>query len=566
MSIHQIVKDFNNSLSTVDKKKTSGYDSIATVTRVEGTTAWVHIPGGVVETPVLMTSVAKPNDQVMVRVENGVAYSIGNSTSPPTDDTTAIQAAAAAALARAYAGEAKNQAEIATEFANTARSEAAKATEGAIAASEAAELAHDQADLASRQATELTEMVAEASEAMEGISSNALTALEAARAAEHDADLAKEYADSALTSATLAAKDASDARTASLQANESATAALFQLSEVENVLGTLNWIAEHGYYSPTADTAVQSNKLYYVVSGTEVEDPDFNAGTRYYELVDGKYIPTNDTEAVEGKTYYIISQSVVSEPKDEDLDTYYELLTDSAISQYISSHLALSGNGLEVFSDQNSYRLRLASDGAYIIDPQGHNAAVYGESIYFDPTKEHRIGNNNVYIEYYASTPGGLPDSIRIKADSLTIGSEALDEKLEAVDRNIANIIDGQAGINTNINKIRSDINSINPSKGKVYISPEDGSIIIDNIPDVGSTDPATRMTLNTNMLQFLIGGNVSSTYSSESIEVPTINTTILDMRNSEGGGDLYWIMRSNQHLSLKTRRGLSVGVIGTTE
>lgn len=68
------------------KDSPSGYDTTATVTRVEGGTAWVHIPGGVEETPVRMTVNAKAGDSVQVRVSGGRAFIVGNGTAPPTDD------------------------------------------------------------------------------------------------------------------------------------------------------------------------------------------------------------------------------------------------------------------------------------------------------------------------------------------------------------------------------------------------------------------------------------------------------------------------------------------------
>ena len=78
--------------SISNKKKTAAYDTQATVLRVEGDTAWVHIPGGVDETPVKLTIAAGPGDTVQVRVSGGKAWITGNSSAPPTDDRIAISA------------------------------------------------------------------------------------------------------------------------------------------------------------------------------------------------------------------------------------------------------------------------------------------------------------------------------------------------------------------------------------------------------------------------------------------------------------------------------------------
>lgn len=90
----QIMRRLASSIREGSKPKTSPYDTTATVRRVEGGTAWVHIPGGVDETPVKLTISAKPGDAVQVRVTGGRAFLVGNATAPPTDDTTAQKAVA----------------------------------------------------------------------------------------------------------------------------------------------------------------------------------------------------------------------------------------------------------------------------------------------------------------------------------------------------------------------------------------------------------------------------------------------------------------------------------------
>lgn len=72
--------------------KTKAYDTQARVTRIDGSTAWVHIPGGVAETPVKLTIAAKAGDTVQVRVSGGRGFLVGNSSAPPTDDRVAKEA------------------------------------------------------------------------------------------------------------------------------------------------------------------------------------------------------------------------------------------------------------------------------------------------------------------------------------------------------------------------------------------------------------------------------------------------------------------------------------------
>lgn len=88
--MNQIIKDISDAVKSVASDKTSAYDTQAEVIRIEGNTAWVHIYGGVDETPVALTIDAHVGDVVQVRVGGGRAWLTGNGTAPPTDDTTAI--------------------------------------------------------------------------------------------------------------------------------------------------------------------------------------------------------------------------------------------------------------------------------------------------------------------------------------------------------------------------------------------------------------------------------------------------------------------------------------------
>lgn len=99
-------KELADMIRKADDKQTSPYDTQAIVTRVEDDTIWVHIPGGVDETPIQRTISAQAGDTVMVRVSGGRAWIVGNKTAPPTDDTQAViareEAAEAATKATSY--------------------------------------------------------------------------------------------------------------------------------------------------------------------------------------------------------------------------------------------------------------------------------------------------------------------------------------------------------------------------------------------------------------------------------------------------------------------------------
>ena len=119
-------KDFVSTLKEAGPK-TSAYDTTATVIRIEGQTAWVHIPGGVNETPASLTIAAKPGDIVQVRVSGGRAFLIGNSSAPPTDDTTAVYAREIAYVAKDKADAVHGIAVSAEEAAESAVNKAAEA-------------------------------------------------------------------------------------------------------------------------------------------------------------------------------------------------------------------------------------------------------------------------------------------------------------------------------------------------------------------------------------------------------------------------------------------------------
>lgn len=127
------------------KAKSKSYDTQAIVKRVEGETVWVHIPGGVDETPVSKTIACSAGDIVQVRVTNGRGFIVGNGSAPPTDDTTAI-------ISKEIATEARYTAETALEDAVTAHDAAISATESAATAGRAASVAQAAADAAQETA------------------------------------------------------------------------------------------------------------------------------------------------------------------------------------------------------------------------------------------------------------------------------------------------------------------------------------------------------------------------------------------------------------------------------
>lgn len=104
-------KEFLKVLNNKDKGP-KPYDTTAEVVRVEDGVAWVHIDGGVEETPAELTINAVKGDKVKVRLVGGQAFLIGNGTAPPTDDRVANNALGVATGARTVAVEAEKVANV----------------------------------------------------------------------------------------------------------------------------------------------------------------------------------------------------------------------------------------------------------------------------------------------------------------------------------------------------------------------------------------------------------------------------------------------------------------------
>lgn len=181
---------------------------------------------------------------------------------------------------------------------------------------------------------------------------------------------------------TLANEYALDAKEEAETATGYANSALTQLGIVEDVVGTLNWISDHATYKASTDTSVVAGKYYFTKSGntyTLVTNPTGNPSTSgYYEIDD----------------------------------------IDEAVSNYVSSHLALDNSGLWVVNDSNSYKILLSSTGMKVYDASGNLVSTFGESITFSSSRQQVIGGQNNYI-LFDPTDG----SITISGSNVKIGN-----------------------------------------------------------------------------------------------------------------------------------------------
>lgn len=315
-------------------KKTREYDTTAIVSRIEtkedgSKQTWVSIPGGVIETPVRAGVSLKPGDEVQVHVGGGRAFIQGNYTSPPTDDTRANQAYGLASDALDSAVIAKNAADSAVE---------------------SAEIAKEAADEADRQA-----------------------------------QLAQGRANDAYTYAGQA-KGAADS------AQDSADKALVDLSLVENVVGTVEWIRDNGTFRHTKDTTLDTTKTYYNVINAvyqEAEGSTIDESKDYYTrsgsgTPEDPYIYTfvPNPEASQISNYYNLASGTytqVQTPVAQDISKYYELddITNS-VQSFINAHLELVQDGLILKTPEASGFLKIRS---------GQDASVQGVEIYSEANK-----------------------------------------------------------------------------------------------------------------------------------------------------------------------------------
>ena len=360
-----LIKNLAKTITETPGKKSAPYDTQAEVRRVEGDIAWVHIPGGVDETPVQLTTNAKKGDIVQVRVSGGRAWLYGNATAPPTDDTTANKAQKTASVADEHATNAITSAMLAQQFADQAKDDASRAK--------------DAADTANGILDQMEEAAEEADMQLLDIFQKAKDADEAASAAAEDAEIAY----------------------------NSASMAMSQLSIVEDIVGVLSLVAENGTYERTQDDTPLPDKWYFTRSGagTTADPYVYNVQPN----VNFEYIHTSDTTIVEGKPYYTRSGSgteqdpyvytPVATPVQADIGTYYEYTNwnyyeltgvDQAIQNYISSHLVLAGDSLflQTSSGEGTTRLELnTQNGMTLYDQTGSKVAQYGT--------ETIIGNEN---------------------------------------------------------------------------------------------------------------------------------------------------------------------------
>ena len=209
----------------------------------------------------------------------------------------------------------------------------------------------------------------------------------------------RQSAEDAGTTLTGIYQDAEDAQASATSARISAETALANLGLVEDIVGTVNWIAMHGYYELSEDTAVNDMKTYYTVTGTAVATPSGNPHNNlYYELSNGVYTLSNDTTVVTGKTYYTVTAMTVTNPTGSPVENdYYELNVDESVQQYIAGLRVTDGGASSLLINTNGVTIR-GADGN-IIGQYGQGAIIGNTTSYHLEITGQRLSFMNASTE-----------------------------------------------------------------------------------------------------------------------------------------------------------------------
>lgn len=313
-----LAKKISDAIQNVDSTKPESYDAPAEVLRIENQTAWVHIDGGVAETPVKLTINAKVGDTVQVRVTNGHAFIIGNVTAPPTDDSKAEEAIDYARIANNAANEAVTSAHKANEAAQNAQADAARASSAA--------------------------------------------------------STAETNAQTAITNAGLA-------QTAADSAQASANNALLGLSQVESVVDTLNWLTEHSKVTEDTTPDPDKNyyiknqdNTFTLVTDTTGKNP---AQEGWYEMDDAisNYVASHLALTDEG--LYILSDSNGYKYLIKSNGAYILDENNNVLSSYTAEGIRIGrtsvgqtlvdADGIEFISPQNIKVGEISSSGTTVV-------------------------------------------------------------------------------------------------------------------------------------------------------------------------------------------------------
>ncbi len=303
-------------------------------------------------------------------------------------------------------------------------------------------------------------------------------------------------AESAATDAARARLAADSAVADAAIANAAANGAVTSLGVVEDIAGTLTWLADHGTYTPTQDTAVDPNKTYWRLDATY-----------------GTY-------------------SVVASPEAWALPGYYELSIDETVTQYVASHLALTDSGLYLTTDGKAGKLLLSSEGVTLYGADGNAAATFGDStVRFSDDRFFYIGNDGGYIIF---DPDGANNEGR-----LIIGGQNIDFSDTLLDSYMMRL-------DNSYDRIVSNEQAIDDMQSLISIDTGEGSITLG-----GSNSVTAR--LDNDSLDFNTSAGTVATIGVDDGEgVMDVTRARISDSLEIGAGLWAWAPRNNGNLTLR--------------
>lgn len=344
-SLDKAVKELTQVLTETRKNQTSPYDTQAEVIRVDGDTAWVHIPGGVDETPVKLTMNAQAGDMVQVRVSGGNAWLQGNATSPPTDDTTANKAV--------------NMSSASMIAAESAVKDAIRASEAAMRAEQTAEGVEA---IAIEAQTNAGIAKTSAEESLKGLSMTQDVLDVVNWVASHGVYIKATTYVEGTSYYTVVGTEVTD-----------------PTQQTDELVGRY-YELENGVYVKTEDTEYDDEKTYYFVTGTPVPAPKSEDISQYYTLnvrdAMGDYIQSHLALTNEG--LYVMADGSDWKVLIDDEGVYIVNPDNEKVTKYMDSIILGKDDGTQSAQilDYHSMRLFDKENMALYADPETRDSAI----------------------------------------------------------------------------------------------------------------------------------------------------------------------------------------------
>ena len=216
-----------------------------------------------------------------------------------------------------------------------------------------------------------------------------------------------------------------------------------------------------------------------------------------------------------------------------------------------------TATGNNVFVDNQAVKVR---------EGQKDLATYAGTGITFDEGTPYKIGNAYTYIDYIDTDEDQEADTLRIVADSVSFRSGAdVQDELNRLSGTVE-------GVQQETDSLRADTeDSINALSGAIEQQNEAISAAQENtnqvrrfininpaVPSISvGTNDNTYVDIQAGRMAFVADGNEAASVGSSDMKIPTVTTKTLNMQATDPAtgniiGEMFWVMRSNGHLSLK--------------